>query len=36
MRTGGGNAGNVLVSLGLLHLDRRLLKSGIRETDEER
>jgi hypothetical protein len=35
MRTGGGSAGNVLMSLGLLRLDRSLLKSGIRESEEE-
>jgi hypothetical protein len=30
LRTGGGNAGNVLTSLGLLRLDRSLLRSGVR------
>jgi len=36
MRTGGGNVGKVLMNSGLLHLDRSLLRSGIRGPDEER
>lgn len=29
MRTGGGNAGNAMMSLGLLRLDRSLLENKI-------
>lgn len=35
MRTGGGSAGNVLMSLGLLRLDRSLLKSGVGEAEKD-
>lgn len=35
LRTGGGNAGNVLTSLGLLRLDRSLLRSGVRIGQDE-
>ncbi|MCJ1303456.1 hypothetical protein MMC08_006266, partial [Hypocenomyce scalaris] len=35
MRTGGGSAGNVLMSLGLLRLDRSLWKTGIRASSDE-
>jgi hypothetical protein len=34
LRTGGGNAGNAMMSLGLLRLNRSLLKSGFRDSDE--
>lgn len=35
LRTGGGSAGNVLMSLALLRLDRLLVTKGILEDDEE-
>ncbi|OQU99768.1 Fungal specific transcription factor domain-containing protein [Cladophialophora immunda] len=35
LRTGGGSAGNVLMSLALLRLDRSLVTRGIHESDEE-
>jgi hypothetical protein len=35
LRTGGGSAGNVLMSLALLRLDRSLVSRGIHESDEE-
>ena len=35
LRTGGGNSGNVLMSLGLLRLDRSLITKGIFEADED-
>ncbi|EXJ94878.1 hypothetical protein A1O1_03277 [Capronia coronata CBS 617.96] len=35
LRTGGGSAGNVLMSLALLRLDRSLVTKGIHESDEE-
>jgi hypothetical protein len=34
LRSGGGSAGNVLTSLGLLRLDNWLLKCGIRVTTD--
>jgi hypothetical protein len=35
IRTGGGNAENLLTSLSLLLFDKSVLKSGIREPDEK-
>jgi hypothetical protein len=35
LRTGGGSAGNVLMSLALLRLDRSLVTRGIHESDED-
>ena len=35
LRTGGGNSGNVLMSLGLLRLDRSLITKGIYEAEQE-
>ncbi|RFU33053.1 hypothetical protein B7463_g3265, partial [Scytalidium lignicola] len=35
LRSGGGNAGNVLTSLGLLRLDRSLLETGIHKSQDD-